>query len=132
MAVEVSWFEGGRVVYQRFRGVMDIDDVEAVTCALKLLADTGTSPVHAIVDVRQVTQFPASISQISHLKGEADMPGWMVVIGLHPAVRSLARLMSWLRGAQYRPVSTLEDALHFLARQDAALDQLTSYNGLNG
>src|SRR5688572_24554073 len=113
MAVELSWYEEGRVVYQRFRGVLAMDDVETVARALKQQADQGMSPVHAIVDVRQVTEFPASISQISSLRGDADVNGWMVVIGLHPAVRSIARVMSWLRGVQYRPVASMEDALHF-------------------
>jgi hypothetical protein len=126
MAVELSWYEEGRVVYQRFRGVLAMDDVETVARALKQQADQGIAPVHAIVDVRQVTEFPASFSQISSLRGDADVNGWMVVIGLHPAVRSMARVMSWLRGIQYRPVASMEDALHFLARQDAALGHLVT------
>ena len=130
MAVELSWYEEGRVVYQRFCGVLAVDDVQAVAHALKQQAEKGMLPVHTIVDVRQVTEFPASISEINSLKNDADMMGWMVVIGLHPAVRSLARVMSWLRGVQYRPVSTLEDALHFLARQDAALVHLSPQNSL--
>jgi hypothetical protein len=126
MAVELSWYEEGRVVYQRFRGVLAMDDVETVARALKEQADQGIAPVHAIVDVRQVTEFPASISQISSLRGDGDVNGWMVVIGLHPAVRSIARVMSWLRGVQYRPVASMEDALRFLARQDAALGHLVT------
>ena len=132
MAVELSWYEEGRVVYQRFCGVLAVDDVQAVAHALKQQAEKGMLPVHTIVDVRQVTEFPASISEINSLKNDADMMGWMVVIGLHPAVRSLARVMSWLRGVQYRPVSTLEDALNFLARQDSALVHLAPQNGLSG
>ena len=128
MAVELSWYEEGRVVYQRFCGVLAMDDVETVTRALKQQADQGIAPVHAIVDVRQVTDFPASINQISSLRGDADVNGWMVVIGLHPIVRSIAQIMSWVRGVQYRPVASTADALHFLARQDAALGHLMTPN----
>ena len=125
MAVQVSWHEEGRVIYQRFQGALEMADVETVTRALEQRATNGLPPVHAIVDVRLVTDFPVSFDELNRLKIAADIPGWMVVIGLHPAVRSVARMMSWMRGVQYRPVSTLEDAVQFLARQDSSLNYLT-------
>jgi hypothetical protein len=125
MAVEVTWHEEGRVIYQRFQGALEMADVETVARALEERTTDGLPPVHAIVDVRQVTDFPVSFDEINRLKIAAGIPGWMVIIGLHPAIGSLARMMSWLRGAQYRPVSSLEDALKFLARQDSSLNYLT-------
>lgn len=124
MAVEVSWHEEGRVIYQRFQGALEMADVEVVTRALEARTNNGLPPVHAIVDVRQVTHFPVSLDEINRLKSDAGIPGWMVVIGLHPAVRSVARMMSWLRGVQYHPVASMEDALKFLAIQDSSLGYL--------
>ncbi|MEO8611062.1 MAG: hypothetical protein ABI690_24410 [Chloroflexota bacterium] len=125
MTVEVSWHEEGRVIYQRFQGALELADVETVEVALRQRSEEGLPPVHVIVDVRQVTEFPVSFDELNRLKIAAGIPGWMVVIGLHPVVRSMARMMSWIRGVQYHPVSTLEDGLNFLARQDSSLNYLT-------
>jgi hypothetical protein len=132
MAVELSWYEEGRVVVQQFSGTLDEDDVREVARTLKHHADNGVAPVHTIVDVRRVTDVPATLDQINRLRTDANMAGWMIVVGLHPAVRFFARLVSQLRGLNYRPVSTLEDALYFLAHQDSALVHLAGLPEMNG
>jgi hypothetical protein len=124
MAVEVSWHEQGRVIYQRFQGSMEMADVEVVAHALEARFNNGLPPVHAIVDVRQVTSFSISMDDINRLKSAAGMPGWMVVIDLHPVVRSMAWIMSWMRGVQYHSVASMEDAHKFLARKDASMGYL--------
>src|SRR5262249_15726011 len=97
MTVQLSCYEEARFVFQCFSGVLSEDDVWEVTNSLEQRAEHGIVPVHTIIDVRQVTDFPVSIDQISYLRSEAQMKGWMVVVGLHPLVRFLARLMSQMR-----------------------------------
>ena len=129
MPVDVRWLIQGRVMIHDFSGQIGLDDATRASLEGPVLADDGTPPVHLVVSLLEVTQFPRSILQLQvaiQSNPRLDRIGLIVVVIRHnPMLRFLATILTQVRYASLR-VSMAEDITgalqHFTVRGDVVHD----------
>ena len=93
MAFEISWLVEKRVVHVRIYGNIDIEETRQQREAIKVFCLDGISPVHVIVDTREVKKIPMSPSQMKEMKPDSTRrKGWTLIITNSAVIRLLHAL----------------------------------------
>ncbi|MBC7813177.1 MAG: hypothetical protein H7175_18610 [Burkholderiales bacterium] len=123
MPAEITWQQQGRVVYQRYSGILTLDELRQGSILVAQHINAGTPPVHVITDARELKKYPASLEQIKNSLSQANRGalGWTVLISTNYIQRFIATTTSRLARAQFQAVSSLDEALLFLNNVDASL-----------
>lgn len=128
MAHEIGWLVDGRVIYQRYYGVVTLDELVDASGAVGALVDDGVCPVHTLIDIVGLKEYPGAIGEIRRALRDARFDarlGWLVLVGVHPIPRYIASVVIQVTGLRFRLFDTFEEGLHFLATHDETLDELT-------
>jgi hypothetical protein len=123
VAIQLEWKNGRRIAYLVYSGVLDMDIVHAVEAEMTRVMDASSLPVHAILDLRQLDQFPPLIECIRSPYVRHKQRGWTIIIGLteKPLFRVLVNsLINGLRLPAHQ-VESLEEALTVLKKEDSSL-----------
>ncbi|HYO89193.1 MAG TPA: hypothetical protein VER79_11120 [Candidatus Limnocylindrales bacterium] len=135
MAVEVRWLIEPRVLLQDFTGPIRLEDATQALLAGPPLIATGTPPVHMVVNLLGVTQYPRSVYQLQGAIRNhpyLDRIGWLAVIVRHnPLLIFTVTILTRVRFANLR-VAVVDDmagALRLLRERDSSLEALISAEG---
>ncbi|MEO8395294.1 MAG: hypothetical protein ABI700_20030 [Chloroflexota bacterium] len=77
MAVEISWQQPGRVLYQRFYDADVSEDTASSQPGFSQLADAEREmPIHVIIDLGCITETPSSLADVRKriLFSDAQIP----------------------------------------------------------
>jgi hypothetical protein len=120
--VETSWYVEKRIFYQRFYGVVTLDDFPASMAQTEAHIAAGTPPVHAIADLRDIEKYPPlfRLSRIAR-RTQFDGMGWTIILVTNPILRFIGSMLTQFMVSNYRTVATLEDAVEFLRTYDSTL-----------
>ena len=133
MPIEISWQQPRRVIYERFYGTITIEEMTAIQQKFIAFLNEGDAPVHAIIDLGGVRDFPKSLSQIRGglvSTGNTQLGRVVLVTGKNPLVRFISSVISQLilKSAQYALCDSLDEAVRILRERDPSvtIDQIAS------
>ena len=124
MPGHVQWLIPNRVIYVKIAGDYQLETVKQVLAAAKPMVDNGIAPVHVVWDMTEITKMPTDIrepiSQLNHLRDHPN-GGWITMIANSVMIRFAGQIASRLLGANYRSVSTFDEAIQTLSRIDLTI-----------
>lgn len=118
MAYEMRWHTEGKILFQRLYDNVTLEDLDQLTEETNewLLDIPGT--VHVLVDMRDITHYPRSISQMRTVFNARSKQklGWLVMVTNNKVVLFLAAALTqtFVAHMRYRAFSDLESASTFL------------------
>ncbi len=123
MAYELSWYHEQRVIYVRIWGDLTLDELRHYNTEVYDKLDHGVSPVHLILDVTDMKQFPPSLTALKSTAHYLSHPnlGRNVMIGGPMLAQSFARITAQLLKLDFRTTRTMREALSLLKDGDATL-----------
>lgn len=124
MSYEVKWHTENSIVLVRLWGDLDIREFpEFDQLIVQHIEESQRPLVHIWVDLKEVTQFPASVREVhkalTHLSHERV--GWSVVITHNRIIRFVGYMITQIAKARFRAFSTDEEAMAFLQQMDQQL-----------
>jgi hypothetical protein len=135
MPVDVRWLVARRVIVHEFSGRLTLDDATRASLEGPILAAQGTPPVHMVVNLLAVTQFPRSIQQLMvaiQNNPRLDRIGLLVVVIRHnPMLRFVATILTRVHYASLR-IGTAESvpgALQQIRAFDRTLEPWITVEG---
>ncbi len=118
MPHEISWYVENRVICASFSGELADDEFSRVGDTLVEFASTGVRPVFLLIDVREVTKMPSSITRVandlSRFRGQT-LHDWTIVLSNNSFFNFIGILATKVVGVPMRPFKTLEEADAFIA-----------------
>jgi hypothetical protein len=123
MPQQISWYQEGRIIYDRFEGVVTLNDVREANDSAIALIRAGTPPVHDIVDGLNISKPPFDIKALSAATTFFAEPnlGWVIYINRSPVLAFLGSLASKVYSGRFKVVHSLDEALATLHQLDPSL-----------
>ncbi|MDX2162130.1 MAG: hypothetical protein SF162_12450 [bacterium] len=128
MSTQTHWLIPGQVIYTRLDGIFTLRDFQEMVAQIDSMG--GGHPnahVHVIVDgtrIERTLLYPADIVRVMLNANWFRPGGWVVGLTRNKVDGFLATLAVQVFGVRGHYVLTIDDALHFLSQQDAALPPL--------
>jgi hypothetical protein len=121
--VETTWYVEKRIFYQRFYGIIGLDDFRLSLEQTGQFMAEGTPLIHAIADLRQIEKYPPMFD-LTRMARRTGFPGigWTVIVVTNPVMRFIGSILTQFTVSHYHVASTLEDALDFLSSRDSTLE----------
>lgn len=135
MPAETFWYHEKRIIYHRYSGNILVTDVDEASLQSLNFTLEGAPPVHVLVDLSGVSNFPKSVNVFRAALKPAQDPGrigWVIIFGSHNMLlRFTASTLAHIAGARsnVRVMDTLDQAIAFLEERDSSLINLESYAG---
>jgi hypothetical protein len=125
MPYNISWYIPDRVIHEEFYGTVNLEEVEQIQHIFAAYLDLGKAPVHVLVDMTRLEEYPKSVSQLKSamvMMNNQNL-GWVVIINQNPVLKFLTSVMTQLTvsNVRFRLFDTLEDGLEFLKERDSTL-----------
>jgi len=121
---KVEWLVEKRVIRIQLAGEYETETVQRGLAEMKQFVDSGTAPVHVILDSTGVTKMPKSIRElINQMESLRYHPngGWILIISNSVMLRFAGQIASVFLGAQHRSVGTLEEAVETICHIEPGL-----------
>lgn len=125
MPYEVRSLIDRRVVLITTSGVVTLPQVRVGGQQVDVLLSAGEAPVHVIIDITKMTEYPLSPSKIFEASPFLRHPklGYIAAYGVSSLLlNTLIRVFGQMAPFQYRIVQSLPEALAFLRSQDSRID----------
>lgn len=123
MAYTIGWYQEGKVIESAFFGDVSIDEMrESSAKAIEMFAE-GNPPIHFVTDLSQIKSFSKSFLEIRAALTYLEHPamGWHAFYAAPPMSGSFINLYSQVLKVRVKSVRTREQALKFIAENDAAV-----------
>ena len=119
MPVETQWYLPKRVIYQRFYGVVTVDDFARSIRQIGEFVAEGDAPVHAIANVLDVERWP--LLNLSKVNKHGTYPGmgWTVIVVTNPTLRLFSTILGQFSSQYIHSVPHITEAISFLSRRDS-------------
>ena len=125
MPVESSWYIRERVLLRVYSGDVTLDNIYTANVAARAehIRASNLVPIHSIIDCRDATSFPR-LDKIYNRVPLTAHPnsGWQVVIGALSIPVEIVLALFRMGGARVQHVTTVGDAVCFLADHDPTLE----------
>lgn len=130
MPYKLEWHCNNHIVHFDMIGKIDADEMEEACNRIRdEYLETGTAPIHLIVDGRSVEQYPNDIRLIhraTSLYANHENIGWVVIIGAQNRTSVFfANVVLQSLKRNFRMVGSLEEALAVIERVDIGSKQVT-------
>ncbi len=125
MSYEVRSLIDRRVVLVVVEGTVTLSEVRAGGQQVDALISAGEAPVHVIIDITRMTDYPLSPSRIFEASPFLRHPdlGYIPAYGVTSLLlNTLLQVIGLMAPFEYRVVQSLADALDFLRAQDSRID----------
>lgn len=129
MPHQYHWLIDRRVLFSRFEGAMDADEIltasrDAIT---HLKSGIPDETVHSIIDARYVTSYPIWNFKMlsSRESGEfrnVKNVGWILLVTKNKVIISLSNMIKGVSRVRFRTFDRMDTALSFLREQTPELD----------
>ena len=124
MSYEVRWLQAPRIVLIRVWDELLLAEIWHGSAEVVQLFEAGTPPVHVVVDVTCMTDYPLSVSSINQAGPffrHANI-GCLTIYGIQsPAVRLILLLLSQMSSFELGIVDSFDAAIAFLRERDMTL-----------
>lgn len=118
---KLSWLVEKRVLHLQIEGDYALETVQSLVADVKPMVDAGTAPVHVVWDMTGITKMPKNlretIDEMSALRYHPN-GGWITMITNNVMLRFAGQIATVFLGANYRAVSSFEEAIETLSRVD--------------
>jgi len=126
MPIEVNWYIPNRVILAKGWGAVTKEENAESDRQVRALIDAGTPPVHVLMDVSQVEDFPFFNANYQSDNARQFLKhqnlGWGVVCGTtNPVVRLLSGVVLHVVAVKLKMFPTFEEGVDFLLAQDPSL-----------
>lgn len=123
MSSQSEWLVPERVIFARAHGVMTVNDVIELIEPIKRMLVEYPAPIHVLLDVSQVEQFPTNIVQLSRLVDArlATQSGWVFFVCRQNTTRFVVSVLAQLSSTKLSHFDTLQEALDFLDKSEPSL-----------
>lgn len=124
MSIETTWYIPGKVLYQRYHGIVTLEDVrQSSREAAERYQQVADHRQHYIIDMSDTGKLDVNLQGLRDLKPPEGNTGWSVVVAnSNPLVNSFTKFMSvaasQFLGIRLRIVNTLSEAEAFLSEMD--------------
>ena len=117
------WLIENRVVYTEVFGKLTAQEAAEMSEAHAKFLDAGTKPVHIIGDAQQIESVPVNMRQYTQMGQYLRHPslGWVVIVGGQSFVNFVVSMLGQVLHMRSATRDSLDEALNFLAAQDASL-----------
>lgn len=120
----VEWLVEGRVIHIHVSGEYTLEIVRQGVDKVKSLLKVGTAPVHVVWDLSGITKVPKNLRELVdefrdlryHPKG-----GWITLVSRSVMLSFAGQIATVFLGANYRPVTSFDEAVATLIRVDPTL-----------
>lgn len=127
MSYHVSWLIENQVIYARYYGVVEMNDYVETGAIFAQMIESGTPPVHVLVEIMQGTKSPRDVSKIvEHLRGyQRSGVGWVMTITPNKLERFFAALVMhmFIGNLRAHMFASVNEIPAFLAERDDRFDQ---------
>ncbi len=124
MPYEVSWYRPNRIIYERVYGELTLNEVQGTVVEIERMLEEGTSPIHLIVDMRELDKVKVPVKEIANVSRSlrSTKLGWVLLLSTgKPLLDFLASVVSQVTRMQLAKRASLDQVDDFLLRQDASL-----------
>lgn len=125
MPYQLTWRVPQRVIYEQLSGQIGIGDIQDIQDLFHQYLAQGQAPVHLIVDMREVTDYPLNLAQIKNQMITTDRTplGWIMIVNQNPMPKFLTSVATQLSitNTRLRMVDSPEQAFALLQEYDPAL-----------
>jgi hypothetical protein len=129
--IEITWYVEKRVLYQRFTGVVTLEDFVISLKESRARLATGIPLVHTLVDTLTLEKYPPLRQLTRHMTPETgDNTGWTIIMVNNPLMRFAGSVLSQIGGSSFTMTGSLAEALAFLRARDGTLDLPDEPGGL--
>ena len=130
MAWQIDWHVPTRIFFMKLIGDLTIDDLHRLVDEELDFIRNGDPPVHFIVDLREMGDYPISISELRRnlaLYNEPNL-GWLMTLSNDRMVQYLSRVVSTLQRNRYRHFNGPDELIEFIVRKDESLPEVPPYS----
>jgi hypothetical protein len=133
MPFQHSWFVNQRVLHLQLTGDVSLEELTDAARVSNALVKSGIPLVHELIDMRDMRQFPNTLSKLAWLVPYLSEPdlGWVLVVTHNVLVSFLSNTLGQISRARLRVFDTPQDALDFIADMDRTLPPLPPYADLS-
>lgn len=123
MPYQFQWHIPGRLLEIKLSGKISLTQLHQVNLSVIKNFDIGKAPVHVILDMREVEDFPVLGKELidSHAYFVHHKLGWVIGYGENSALSSLDSEVSQNYRTRFRTFHEWEDIVAFLGRTDATM-----------
>jgi hypothetical protein len=124
MSFQIGWYKEHRIVKLHIFGEVTLAETPNINQALGEYLLGASQIVHVLIDISQMTGFPANAQQLKSTMHNFShrRVGWVVFIDEGTTLNSLLlHLFSQLLGDKFRTFSNLKLSMDFLKLQDPTM-----------
>jgi hypothetical protein len=123
MPYQFQWHIPKRLLEIKLSGKISLTQLHQVNLSVIKSFDIGQAPVHVILDMREVEDFPVFGKELidSHAYFAHRKLGWVIGYGENSALSSLDSEVSQNYRTRFRTFHEWEDIVAFLGRTDATM-----------
>jgi hypothetical protein len=123
MPYNSRWIEEKRVVYSQTIGQLTDEEVREMSDLHTQFLNTGTAPVHFLLDVKELKGAPVNLRQNLSMGAFLNHTalGWTVLIGGSAIVNFMVSIFGQVFHIKYARRDSYAEALDFLVQHDPTL-----------
>jgi hypothetical protein len=123
MPIDISWQQPRRVIYERFYDKVTLEEMTAIQQRFLAYLEEGDPPIHAVIDLSGVRDFPKSIHDIRKglvFTGTTRLGRVVIITGNNPVIKFISSVISQLilKNARFELLNSLDDAVRYLRERD--------------
>ncbi|MDX2161852.1 MAG: hypothetical protein SF162_11050 [bacterium] len=126
--ITVEWLKQDRVIYQRFVGRVTLEGMRQVQPLFAAMLDHGTAPVHAVIDLREVTDYPRNLRRLSEVMMMRNSPhlGFVLVMTSNVLLRFVTTVLTqtFARRMNVHWLDDEDSVIAFLRKHDDTLQHI--------
>jgi hypothetical protein len=127
MPIHVTWLYNLRVILAEDIGVITLPELKQANAQVLNLLNQGVAPVHLIIDVSALEQYPRTPSTLSEALSFSEHPhlGKVVICGFHnQLLRVVLSVLSRLLSVEPHFSSSVQDSMVYIASRDPTLTKV--------
>lgn len=123
MKYTMSWLIDKRVIFIVLQDELEVEEFRKFMIDLTAMVNEGTAPVHAVVDVRQITSAMHNMNGIGKVFADnrPQSNGFTILIGGNPVTRFFVQIFLSIAKLEVRFVKDMDEGMKVLYRVDINL-----------
>jgi hypothetical protein len=115
MSYTATWHTEKSIVHLRYVDSVDFNEIRASNHAVDDLITHGQKPVHVVIDVLDLKEYPRNVFQIQREATYFFNPniGHIAVLTQNVLMRMMARVIIAISPVEFQIFATLDEALHY-------------------
>lgn len=132
MPYSLNWLHEPSVLHGRVWGELTLADIRRADAEMTQLLERATGPVHLVVDVSELNEYPKSVTSLYQAAQYFRHPnfGWEILYGMrNPVLEIILGVLAKLTPLHYGIAGSLSEALSALAQHDVRVAEILDHLG---